>query len=170
MGRDSHEVKIRTRGACKALLLLLVARGDREMSNPRIDELLLTMECAFEESEHSLLTNLASVSEESWEALPAGGRRPIRELVHHVGMFKFMYANHGFRGADFDYGKPPATPARERLATIASAVDWLREGHAYLTGCHTRAGGRRRARSSPKDLTGAKWCQRGFLIAQHDRA
>ena len=50
-------------------------------------------------------------------------------------MFKFMYANHGFRGADFDYGKPPATPARERLATVASAVDWLREGHAYLTGC-----------------------------------
>ena len=46
------------------------------MSNPRIDELLLTMECAFEESEHSLLTNLASVSEESWEALPRRGQTP----------------------------------------------------------------------------------------------
>ena len=95
----------------------------------------MMMDCAFEESEHSLLTNLESVSEESWEALPAGGRRPIRQLVHHVGMFKFMYANHGFGGADFDYGKPPATPPRERLATKAAAVDWLREGHAYLTGC-----------------------------------
>ena len=105
------------------------------MTTPRIDELLLMMDCAFEESEHSLLTNLASVPEETWEALPAGGKRPIRQLVHHVGMFKFMYANHGFRGADFDYGKPPATPARERLVTKAAAVDWLREGHAYLTGC-----------------------------------
>ena len=105
------------------------------MPTPRIDELLLMMDCAFEESEHSLLTNLASVSEESWEALPAGGRRPIRELVHHVGLFKFMYANHGFENAVFDYGKPPATPARERLATITDAIEWLREGHTYLAGC-----------------------------------
>ena len=60
------------------------------MPTPRIDELLLFVERAFENSEHSLLTNLASVSEESWNALPAGGRRPIRELVHHVGLFKFM--------------------------------------------------------------------------------
>ena len=46
------------------------------MSNPRIDELLLTMECAFEESEHSLLTNLASVSEEHVGGAPRRGQTP----------------------------------------------------------------------------------------------
>ena len=104
------------------------------MPTPRIDELLLMMDCAFDDSEHSLLTNLAPVSEESWDALTSGARRTIRQLVQHVGLFKFMFANHGFRGADLDYGEPPATPASERLSTKAAAVDWLREGHAYLTG------------------------------------
>ena len=139
------------------------------MPTPRIDELLLMMDCAFEESEHSLLTNLASVSEESWEALPAGGRRPIRQLVHHVGMFKFMYANHGFRGADFDYGKPPATPARERLATIDAAVDWLREGHAYLTGCIRGLADDAELDVPRKAHWGGMVANTAFLIVNYDR-
>ena len=105
------------------------------MPTPRIDELLLLMERAFAESEHSLLKNLASVHEESWTRIPEGGERSIQNIVAHVGMFKFMYANHGFRDGDMDYDDPPATPAPERLADAASAEEWLREGHAYLTAC-----------------------------------
>ena len=48
-------------------------------------------------------------------------------------MFKFMYANHAFRGGDLDYSDDPATPPPGRVATIDAAVEWLREGHAYLT-------------------------------------
>lgn len=91
------------------------------------------MQAGFEGPEHSLLANLATVHDESWDALPEGAQRSIRNITHHVGMFKFMYANHAFRGADFDYDDPPATPAAERLITRAAAIDWLHEGHEYLT-------------------------------------
>ena len=104
------------------------------MPTPRIDELLLLMERAFGESEHSLLKNLVSVRDESWERAPEGGERSIREIIWHVGMFKFMYANHGFDTGDLDYGEPPATPAPGRLASVEAAMEYLREGHEYLTG------------------------------------
>ena len=104
------------------------------MPTPRIDELLLFMDRAFEESEHSLLKNMASVRDESWAVVPEGGKRSIQNIVAHVGMFKFMYANHGFDTRDLDYGEPPATPAPERLASVDAATEWLREGHEYLTG------------------------------------
>ena len=105
------------------------------MLAPRIDELLLLMDRAFADSEHSLLENLSSVHEDSWTLVPEGGKRSIQNIVAHVGMFKFMYANHGFREGDLDYGEPPAKPAPERLASVGAAMDYLREGHKYLTGC-----------------------------------
>ena len=104
------------------------------MPTPRIDELLLLVDRAFADSEHSLLKNLASVHEESWSQIPQGGKRSIQNIVAHVGMFKFMYANHGFDTGDLDYGEPPATPAPERLASVGAAMEYLREGHEYLTG------------------------------------
>ena len=104
------------------------------MPTPKIDELLLLMDRAFADSEHSLLKNLASVREDSWSQIPQGGKRSIQNIVAHVGMFKFMYANHGFDTGDLDYGEPPATPEPERLASVEAAMDYLREGHEYLTG------------------------------------
>jgi uncharacterized damage-inducible protein DinB len=103
------------------------------MPRPRIDELLRLMANGFEEGEFSLLANLGSVDDVSWTALPEGGHRSIRDLTAHVGMFKFMYANHAFRDASFDYSEDPATPPDERLSTPSAAVEWLSEGHAYLT-------------------------------------
>lgn len=103
------------------------------MSRPRIDELLRLMANGFDQGEFSLLANLRSVDDASWDALPEGGHRSIRALTAHVGMFKFMYANHAFRDGSFDYDEDPATPPPERLASRDAAVDWLREGHDYLT-------------------------------------
>ncbi|MCY4652911.1 MAG: DinB family protein, partial [Dehalococcoidia bacterium] len=105
------------------------------MPTPKIDELLLLMDRAFADSEHSLLKNLASVRDESWSQIPQGGKRSIQNIVAHVGMFKFMYANHGFGAGDLDYGDPPASPEPERLASVEAAMDYLRQGHEYLTGC-----------------------------------
>jgi uncharacterized damage-inducible protein DinB len=102
------------------------------MARPKIDELLRLFHDSFEGGQFSLLANLGSVGEAEWEALPPQGHRSIRELTAHVGMFKYMYPNHAFRGADFDYDDPPATPAPERLATPSAAIEWLRESHAYL--------------------------------------
>ena len=105
------------------------------MPKQRINELLALMDRAFESHEHSLIVNLKSVRDESWEALPENAVRSIRKITAHVGLFKFIYANHAFRGADMDYDDPPATPGPERLKSPAAAMEWLREAHAYLTDC-----------------------------------
>lgn len=110
------------------------------MSRTRIEEILRLMEDGFEASQFSLIACLRSVDAESWTRLPAGGHRPIRDLVYHVGMFKFMYANHAFGDGSYVYERPPATPPPDRLATRASAISWLREGHEYLTGELSRLG------------------------------
>ena len=102
------------------------------MARPRIEELIRLMDRAFEGGEHALLDNLASVREESWSALPHGAKRSIREMALHVGLFKYIYANHAFKGATLDYSDPPAKPSRERLASLQAATQWLREAHAYL--------------------------------------
>ena len=105
------------------------------MGRERIEAILALMELAFDGSQHSLLENVRSVAPDCWDRRPPGGNRSVRDLVAHVGMFKFMYANRGFRDGSMDYDDPPATPAPERLADAAAAEEWLREGHAYLTAC-----------------------------------
>lgn len=102
------------------------------MVRHRIDELARILNLSFEGSAHSLLNNLATVAEKEWDVLPQGARRSIQQMVWHVGLFKYIYANHGFRDASMDYGDAPATPPMERLATPDSATEWLREAHAYL--------------------------------------
>ena len=93
------------------------------------------MRRAFDSSEHSLLTNIQSVHESSWDTLPLGARRSIREITLHVGLFKYMYANHVFRDADMDYSDPPANPGPESLTSSSAAIRWLWEAHSYLTQC-----------------------------------
>lgn len=105
------------------------------MVRPKIDEIARLMDRAFATSEHSLLKNLATVREESWTAVPPGGERSIREITRHVGLFKYIYANHAFKRADLDYSDPPANPPLERLTTPANTVAWLREAHEYLMQC-----------------------------------
>ncbi len=102
------------------------------MARHRIDELVRILNRSFDDSEHSLLKNLANVTDKEWDVLPHGGRRSIRRMTLHVGLFKYIYANHGFRDASMAYVDPPANPPKERLATPATATEWLREAHAYL--------------------------------------
>lgn len=102
------------------------------MALHRLAELLRILDRSFEESEHALLTNLATVGEAEWKAVPPGAKRSIRDITAHVGLFKYIYANHGFRGATMGYGDAPATPPAARLESPAAAMDWLRDAHAYL--------------------------------------
>ena len=95
------------------------------MARPRIEELVRLMDRAFGGNEHSLLDNIRSVRDESWEALPQGAKRSAREITRHVGLFKYIYANHAFDGADMDY----SDPAPGRHATPAAATQWLGEAH-----------------------------------------
>lgn len=101
------------------------------MSRPRIEELVGLMDRAFAGNEHSLLDNIRSVHDESWDALPQGAKRSARQIAPHVGLFKYIYANHAFGGGDMGY----SDPAPERHATPAAATQWLGEAHAYWIGC-----------------------------------
>ena len=105
------------------------------MSRQRLDELARLMDRAFSGNEHSLLDNIATVHVDCWDALPQGAKRSIREITDHVGFFKYLYANHTFKGADFNYSDPPANPPPERLTSPATAAEWLREAHAYSMEC-----------------------------------
>ena len=45
------------------------------MTRPHIDELVRVLNRSFDDSSHSLLANLATVTEQEWEASPYGGQR-----------------------------------------------------------------------------------------------
>ncbi len=102
------------------------------MATAAVDQLLYLLDEAFEgEDWHSLLTNLRDVAPEEWRWVPPGGQRSIRDLVQHVGSCKFMYDNHAFGDATLDW-EHPLVVGDEALADAASAIAWLRDGHAGL--------------------------------------
>ncbi len=102
------------------------------MPRARIDELVRILDLSFKGSLHSLVDNLVTVTDAEWTALPPGADRTIRDIVQHVGMFKFIYANHAFGDAKLDYGQSPATPDPSRLASPSASIEWLREGQTQL--------------------------------------
>jgi uncharacterized damage-inducible protein DinB len=102
------------------------------MARAAIDEWIYLFNSAFDGRWQSVLKNLESVTAAEWCAVPAGGVRSIRDIVAHIGMFKYMYPTSAFRGREFEYGDNPATPPAARLANRDAAVEWLKEAHAYL--------------------------------------
>ena len=102
------------------------------MAAERVSELLDLVEEAFQGPRwHSLLTNLASVAPADWLWVAPGGRRSIRDISAHVGACKFMYDNLAFGDGQFTWEDPPVAGG-DALATIPTAIEWLREGHERL--------------------------------------
>lgn len=102
------------------------------MARSEISAYLRLFDSAFNGTDHSLIKNLETVDDGSWQALPQGARRTIKDITAHVGMFKYMYPGSAFRTREYDYGDDPVTPPPERLATVQSAIEWLTEAHEYL--------------------------------------
>lgn len=94
-----------------------------------VEQLVWLLDQAFDGSEHSLLANVANVSDRDWARVPDGGGRTIGAILGHVGGTKYMYENHAFGDATLEYGVPPVAPPLGREALIA----WLREGHRRFT-------------------------------------
>jgi uncharacterized damage-inducible protein DinB len=97
-------------------------------STPAVLQLLYLLDEAFDGTTewHSLLGNLRSVTPEDWLWVPPGGERSIRDIVGHVGGCKLMYYDYAF-GAGTHTWDDPLVKGDEPLATIDSAVAWLRE-------------------------------------------
>ena len=88
-----------------------------------------------EESNESqaLLTNLATVTEAEWTALPPGATRSIESMVRHVAACKIMYADYAFGVATKQWGTPEVEgPWEHGRAPMPEAIAWLRDAHRSL--------------------------------------
>ncbi len=94
-----------------------------------------------EESNESqaLLTNLATVTDVEWRALPAGGTRTIESMVLHVAACKIMYADYAFGPGTKQWGTPDVEgPWQPGSAPMRDAMEWLREAHrSFMTHVET---------------------------------
>ncbi len=103
------------------------------MSRTAVEQLLYLMDEAFEDSEeHSLTSNLRTVTAEDWLWVPPQGRRCIREIVGHVGACKYMYDNHAFGDARMTWDDPIVLPPPDREPSMSEVIEWMREGHRRL--------------------------------------
>ena len=109
------------------------------MPGSAIREVLYLLDEAFagrgiENSNESqaLLTNLATVGEREWRALPGGATRSIESIVLHVGSCKVMYDDYAFGRGTLRWGTPPVQPWHEGSAPMSDALRWLRESQARL--------------------------------------
>ena len=111
------------------------------MARRAVDALLYLLDEAFdgrgiEESNESqaLLTNLATVTDEEWTALPRGATRTIESMVRHVAGCKVMYADYAFGAGTKQWGTPEVEGAWEpNAAPMPEAIEWLRETHRSFT-------------------------------------
>lgn len=107
------------------------------MSRAVVTEMLYLLDEAFEgrgleESNESqaLLTNLASVTDATWRALPPGATRTIESMTLHVAACKVMYADYAFGEGTMQWGTPEVEgPWESGAAPMADAVEWLIRGH-----------------------------------------
>jgi hypothetical protein len=104
-----------------------------------IDEVCYLLDEAFrgagiESSNESqaLVTNLASVPEEAWRALPPGAVRSIEAIAIHVGACKIMYEDYAFGRGSLRFGTPEVEPWAEGTAPRDEVVSWLETAHARL--------------------------------------
>jgi uncharacterized damage-inducible protein DinB len=103
-----------------------------------IDTLLYLLDDAFRgagivESNESqaLLTNIATVPPDQWEALPAGAARSILDIVGHVGACKVMYDDYAFGSGTLQFGTPEVEPFAGG-GSPADVIEWLEAAHARL--------------------------------------
>lgn len=69
------------------------------MTRAAVDQLVYLLDESFEGVEkpwHSMLGNLASVTEGDWLWVPSGGARTIRQITSHVGGAAYLYYDRVF--------------------------------------------------------------------------
>jgi len=110
------------------------------MGRNGIDELLYLLDDAFRgrglassNESQALMTNLATVPEDAWRALPAGAARSIEAIAIHVGACKVMYDDYAFGPGTLRFGTPPVEPwGSDGPAPKDDVVAWLERAHAQL--------------------------------------
>jgi uncharacterized damage-inducible protein DinB len=101
-----------------------------------IEAMLYLLEEAFrgagiEESNESqaLLTNLRTVPDDAWHALPVGASRSIAAIAIHVGACLVMYGDYAFGAGTLRFGTPEVEPWSDDEAEMADVLPWLETVH-----------------------------------------
>jgi uncharacterized damage-inducible protein DinB len=104
-----------------------------------IGALLYLLEEAFrgvgiEESNESqaLLTNLRTVPDDAWHALPEGASRSIAAIAIHVGACLVMYDDYAFGDGALRFGTPEVEPWSDDEAEMADVLPWLERVHDHF--------------------------------------
>jgi uncharacterized damage-inducible protein DinB len=88
-----------------------------------------------EESNESqaLLTNLATVGDDAWRALPPGAARSIESIALHIGACKIMYDDYAFGSASLRFATPEVEPwSADGPAPRSDVIAWLETAHGRL--------------------------------------
>jgi hypothetical protein len=116
------------------------------MSRFGIEQMLYLMDQSFggeSHAQHSLLANLASVTDEDWLWVPPGGARSIRWIVGHVGACKYMYDDYAFgpgamrwddaaEGLGCSMEELQSGRALDREPAREGVIAWVSAGHERL--------------------------------------
>jgi len=91
------------------------------------------MDHAFQGSEfHSLMHNLATIDEATWQRPLPGSVRTIAEITMHVASSKIMYVDYAFGTASLTWEHPSVEPWSPAEVAMADAIAFLREAHQQL--------------------------------------
>jgi uncharacterized damage-inducible protein DinB len=106
-----------------------------------IDSLLYLLEEAFrgvgiEQSNESqaLLTNLRTVPDDAWHALPDGASRSIAAIAIHVGACLVMYDDYAFGTGTLRFATLEVEPWSDAEAEMADVLPWLETVHERFAG------------------------------------
>jgi uncharacterized damage-inducible protein DinB len=97
----------------------------------------------------ALLTNLATVPDDAWRALPPGASRSIESIAIHVGACKIMYDDYAFGSGSLRFATPEVEPWAEGAAPRPEVVDWIEGVHDRLA-AHVAALGDDRELDRPR--------------------
>jgi uncharacterized damage-inducible protein DinB len=110
----------------------MTARGGIAALLNLMDEAFGGVGVAESNESQALLPNLATVPEDTWRALPAGGARSIEAIALHVGACKVMYDDYAFGLGRLQFGTPEVEPWPEGAAPRVEVLPWLELSQARL--------------------------------------
>lgn len=82
--------------------------------------------------EHSLMTNLRSVTEDDWLWLPLGAERPIAAIAGHVGACKLMYDDYAFGDGTLQWDDRRVAGQENAEPNMARVMRWIEAAHETL--------------------------------------
>ena len=80
----------------------------------------------------AFLTNLETVPDDAWRALPAGLSRSIESIALHVGACKVMYDDYAFGPGSLEWGTADVEPWAAGTAPRDEVVVWIAGAHRRL--------------------------------------